>query len=66
MVRQHDAAGTDADRLGAFGHVADNDGGRRAGDTDHVVVLRQPVAAIAPGLGMLGEVAGASNGIPRR
>ena len=32
VVRQHDPAGADADRLGAAGDVGDHDRGRGAGD----------------------------------
>ena len=48
VVGQHDAAGADADRRRAPGHVADRHRGRRAGDAGHVVVLGQPVADVAP------------------
>src|SRR3546814_7395594 len=57
MVRQHDAARADAKGAGAAGDVSDDDGGRRAGDTRHVVVLGHPEAAVAPAFGMGGEVA---------
>ncbi len=56
MVGQHDAAGADADGRGAAGDVADDDRRGRAGDAAHVVVLGQPVAAIAQPLGVPGEV----------
>ena len=47
VVRQHDAAGADADRLRAGGDVGDHDRGRGARDAGHVVVLGDPEAAIA-------------------
>ena len=56
MVRQHDAAGADPDRARAAGDVADHDGGRGTRDAGHVVMLGQPVAAVAPALGMLRKV----------
>ena len=52
VVGQHDAAGADADRRRAAGHVADDHRRRRAGDGRHVVVLGQPVALVAPALGV--------------
>src|SRR5688572_196619 len=52
MVRQHHAAGADADRRGAAGDVADQHRRRRARDAGHVVVLGEPVAAVAEVLGM--------------
>ena len=56
VVRQHDPAGTDADRRGARGEVADDDGRRGARDARHVVVLGDPVARVAEPLGVAGEV----------
>ncbi len=53
VIRQHDAAGTDADGPGAAGHVADDQRGRGAGDPRHVVVLGQPVALETQALRML-------------
>ena len=58
MVGQHDAAGADADGLRAGGDMRDDDRGRGAGDARHVVMLGHPDAAIAPVLGMGGEIAG--------
>ena len=56
MVRQHDAAGADADRRGGGGDMADDHrrGGR--GDAGHVVMLGEPEAAIAQRLGMAGKL----------
>ena len=56
VVGQHDAAGADPDRRRAAGHMGDDDRRRRAGDAGHVVMLGQPVAVIAPALGVLREV----------
>ncbi|CAD5295455.1 conserved hypothetical protein [Bosea sp. 62] len=63
MVRQHDPAGPDADRFGAFGDVADRDRGRGAGDAGHIVVLGQPEAGVAEPFGMAGEVAAVVEGV---
>jgi len=58
VVGEHDAAGADADGGGSAGDVADEDGGGGAGDAGHVVVLGEPVAGIAPTLGVAGEIEG--------
>jgi hypothetical protein len=42
VVRQHDAAGADTDRLGAGRDVRDHHRRRGAGDPDRVVVLGVP------------------------
>ena len=47
MVRQHHAAGAQMQSCGIRGKVANQYGSRRAGDTDHIMVLGQPVAVIA-------------------
>jgi len=47
IVRQHDAAGADADRRRAAGDVADQHRRRRARDAGHVVMLGEPVARVA-------------------
>ena len=57
VVRQHDPARPDPDRVRSRGDVGDHDRSRGAGDARHVVMLRHPDAAIAPLLGMGGEVA---------
>ena len=56
MVRQHDPAGTDTDRFGATGHMADAHRGRRAGDACEVVVFGEPEALEACGLSVLRQV----------
>ena len=56
VVRQHDAAGAEADRLGVGGDVGDQDRGRRAGDRADVVVLGVPDALVAEALGRPGEL----------
>ena len=58
VVRQHDAAGAEADAACAMGDMGQGDGGGGAGDPWHVVVLGHPVARIAQRLGMAGEVGG--------
>ena len=63
VVGQHDAAGADADGRRAGGDMADHHRGRGAGDAGHVVVLGQPVAAVAQALGMPGEVEGVAQGL---
>ena len=44
-------------------HMADDHRGRGAGDTGHIVMLCQPVAVIACGLGRLGKANGIAQGI---
>ena len=56
VIRQHDAAGANANRAGRVREVRDDDSGRGGGDPRHVVVLGYPIAAEAPSLGMLGQV----------
>ena len=58
MVRQHDPAGPDANRLRPVRDVRDHDRGRRAGDPDRVVVLGEPEPLVPPPLGVLREVEG--------
>ncbi len=58
VIRQHDAAGADADGRGSGGDVADHHRGRRARDAGHAVVLGQPVAAVAPALRVAREIEG--------
>ena len=50
VVRQHDAAGTDADRGRVASDVSDQHGRRRTGNPRHVVMFRQPVAPIPQAL----------------
>ncbi len=56
MIRQHDAAGADADGLGASSDVANDDGRGGAGDAGHVVVFGKPKPVVAPGFRVLREV----------
>ena len=56
MVRQHDAAGADADCFGTAGDVADDNGGGGTGDAGHVVMFGQPKTIVAPDFGVLGEI----------
>ena len=46
--------------------MADDDRGRGAGDPGHVVVLGQPVALVAPALGVLREIEAAAQSVARR
>ena len=50
VIRQHDAAGADANRARSTGDVPDDDGRRGAGDPGHVVMFGEPVAVVAPAL----------------
>jgi hypothetical protein len=56
VVREHHAAGADADGARAGGHVGDHHRRRRARHAGHVVVLGEPVAAEAEPLGVAREV----------
>ncbi|MNG97362.1 hypothetical protein D3C79_564730 [compost metagenome] len=56
VVRQHDAAGPQPQGAGGAGQMADEHRGGGTGDPRHVVVLRQPVAVVAPALGMPGQI----------
>ena len=58
MIRQHDAAGTNADGRGYPGDLTDHHGSRSTGDADHVVMFRQPIARVAPCFRMRCEVQG--------
>ena len=60
------AARADPDRAGAARDIADRHRGRRAGDADHIVMFGQPVAIIAPALGMLGEIERIAQRLPGR
>ena len=66
MIRQHHAAGADADRRRPRGDVADDDGRRGAGDSRHVVVLGEPIAREAPSLGVAREIERVAKGIGGR
>src|SRR5437870_1639209 len=56
MVRQHDPAGADADRLGATRDMPDHHRCRRARNARHVVMLGEPEALVAPALDVPGEI----------
>ena len=66
VVREHDPAGADPDRLRAARDVGDHDGGRGARDPDGVVVLGEPEAVVAPALGVLGQVERVPERVARR
>src|SRR5579864_1043516 len=66
MIGQHDSAGANTDGAGASGNISDDDRRCGAGDANHVVVLGQPEAAIAPTFGVLGQIEGVMQGIGRR
>ncbi len=66
MVRQHDPARTDPDRLRGPRDMPDHHGGGGTRDARHVVVLGQPVAAIARALGGARQVDGVGKGLGRR
>jgi hypothetical protein len=57
------AADPDLGRPGS--DVSDHDGGRRTGDADHVVMLRQPEAAIAEPLHVARHVKGVAQRVDR-
>ena len=63
MVGQHDAAGPDPNPGGAGCDVADHHGGGRAGDSRHAVVLGQPVAPVAQGFRVAGQIQGIAQGL---
>ena len=46
MVRQHHATGAKVQRGGVRRQVTNQHGGRGTGDTNHIVVLSQPVTVI--------------------
>ena len=56
MVRQHDPAGADANRLRARRDVRDHDRRRGARDARGVVMLGEPEAPVAPALRVLREI----------
>lgn len=56
VVRQHDAASADANLARATRNVANHHRGGRASDPGHAVVLRYPIAAVAPALHVLRQV----------
>ena len=65
MVGKHDAARADADGFRSGCDMTDHDRRRGAGDARHVVMLRHPDAAIAPGFGMNRNIAGVVQGAAR-
>lgn len=54
VVRQHHAAGAQAQRGGIGGEIANQYRRRGAGDAGHIVMFRQPVAVVAALLGEAG------------
>jgi hypothetical protein len=63
VVREHDAAGAEADARG-FGCGAGNeDLGRGAGEQVHGVMLGVPEARVAEGVGVAGEREGVGDGV---
>ena len=56
VVRQHHAAGADAQVLGRRRDLPDHDVGRRARDVGHVVMLGHPVAGEAEPVGETAEI----------
>ena len=63
VIGQHDAARAHANRLCAAGQIADHHRGGRACDAGHVVMLGDPIAAIAPVFGMPDEIERIAQGI---
>jgi hypothetical protein len=66
MIWQHYSTSANADGAGASGNISDYNRRCGTGNADHVVVLRQPKAAIAPALSMLGQIKGMVQGVGRR
>ena len=58
VIGQHDAAGADADIVGARRDMGDGERGRSAGDAGEVMVLGNPDPLKAPLLGMDRNIAG--------
>ena len=56
MIRQHDSPGTHADRARPSRNMCDDDGCRRTGDPNHVVMFGEPEATVSPLLGMSGQI----------
>jgi hypothetical protein len=56
MVRQHDPPGPHPDGRRAARDMADQHGGRRAGDSGHAVVFREPKASVSPTFGVSRQV----------
>ncbi len=57
MIGQHDPAGANADGAGSLGHEAQGHSGGGARHPGHVVMFGHPEPAIAPLIGVGGEVA---------
>jgi len=62
-VRQHDAAGADADAAGGSGGAGDEDLGCGAGEQVHGVVLGVPEARVAERVNVLGEGEGVGESV---
>jgi len=62
VVGEHDAAAADADGSGCGGDVSDEDGRCRAHQALDGVMLGEPEAAVAPLLGVAGEIDGTCDG----
>ena len=56
VVRQHDAAGPDADPVRHVGDMANDHLGRRADDTGQIVMFPDPVAAVPQAIGQRSQV----------
>ena len=56
MVRQHDAARTDANRRRSASEITDHDGSRGARDAGHVVMFGDPVALVTKRFRVLREI----------
>jgi len=56
MIRQHDAAGANADRLGSPSHIANYDRSGGAGNAGHIVMFREPDALVAPRFRVLRQI----------
>ena len=56
VVRQHDPAAADPNRVGRRGDLSDHDLGTRAGETGQAVMFRHPIPAIPERFGSLGQL----------
>jgi hypothetical protein len=65
VVRQHDAARSDADGFGAAGDIADHHRGRGAGDAGHVVMFCKPESLVIPAFGVSREIERIAEGLRR-
>ena len=66
MVREHNSAGANPDCGCLPGDVANQDRGRGAPDSGHVMVFGQPEAGVAPALGVLSQIHGGAEGFGER